>query len=497
MTQSRAGWLCSHCGHIEATKAPLPQLPNQTVAPATEASPTEPFRAKPAPIMGVSGSDGGLKDEDLLAVDQILAKFGEHTELAADEENPGEKAEAKAPAQAVKAPIQAEADTESKPIPATQPEPITKLTPEHETAAASRPDAPAKAVVKLKPQVEPSAAKPQPEPKNPGTVARSKARAKGIAATDMHLTIAGITPGPETTFTGPSPVAALVPPPPPPAPEANPKDQESRPESQPAGREPEATLAPKPEPKPEPSPESKPEPKPEPKSEPEPALVPASPLGPTPQPLETPKPTGDAVIGQDAPAEPAAKKPLTPETHPKPVDHKTVIASIIAGFVLILVGLTAYFALATPGHPFALLTPTTPTPSPAPEASTTPSAAPSVTPTPTPAPTAATRDAERKTSFNKYLSAYRGTISNGFYAVTPPSVNVSQTDPTTTKAYVIATELPAASVLGTVYYLAGYQCTNEQTATKQATPGKTSTKYVALAMYLETTGKLFCQNINQ
>ena len=100
-------------------------------------------------------------------------------------------------------------------------------------------------------------------------------------------------------------------------------------------------------------------------------------------------------------------------------------------------------------------------------------------------------------SFAKYLTAYRATISNGFYAVTPPQISVSQSDPTTSKPYVIAAELPAASVLGTLYYLPGFQCTNEQTATKQSNPGKTSTRYVALATYLEASGKLYCQNINQ
>lgn len=455
MTQSRAGWLCSHCGHIEATKTPLPPLPNQPAEPETTSVP-EPFRAKAAPIVG-GGSNSDVKDEDLLAVDQILAKFGEHSSPTGDTSDP-------------------------------------------------------------EPELEPKAAAPAATT----SAARSKARAKGIAATDMHLSVAGITAGPETTFTGPSPVAALEPPPPPPPalkseeskpefkPEPKPEpapdpEPEAEVESEPeAESKPESTPVPEHEPKPEPKSETEPDPKsepksetePDPKSEPhsEPTLVPASPLGPNPEPLETPAhPEVPAPVADNAPAVPAVKAPLTPETHPKPVDHKTVIASIIAGFVLILVGLTAYFALATPGRPFAMLLPATPTPTPAPTVTATPEP----TPTATPVPTATTRDADRKVSFGKYLTAYRATISNGYYAVTPPTVSASQTDPTTGKAYVIATELPTASVLGTLYYLPGYQCTNEQTATKQSNPGRTSTRYVALATYLEATGKLYCQNINQ
>lgn len=443
MTQSRAGWLCAHCGHIEATNTPLPNLPNQAPTPSVTV-PTEPYRAKSAPSVGNGGGDGAVKDEDLLAIDQVLAKFSE--QVAESAENAEEEPDAK---------------------PETKPE-----------------------------------TKPAPPPAA-STAARAKARAKGIAATDMHLSVAGITSGPDSTFTGPTPVAALVPPVvvPKPEPEPEPKPEpepEPTPEPTPAPApkpEPEPTKEPEPKlaEEPKPDPEPKPEPKPEPDSEPQ--LVPASPLGPNPEPLA--QPTAAPGVAHDAPVTPSAdtaeRQPLTPETHPKPLDHKTIIAAVIAGFVLILVGLTAYFALATPGHPFAKLIPESATPTPEPLTSVTPTP----TPTPAPTPTASTRDAERKMSFAKYLTAYRATISNGFYAVTPPQISVSQSDPTTSKPYVIAAELPAASVLGTLYYLPGFQCTNEQTATKQSNPGKTSTRYVALATYLEASGKLYCQNINQ
>jgi hypothetical protein len=128
----------------------------------------------------------------------------------------------------------------------------------------------------------------------------------------------------------------------------------------------------------------------------------------------------------------------------------------------------------------------TPASSPAPTA--TPESTLSTAPaTPAPAANSAAADEQRKADLASYVAAYKATAKNGYYAVTPPAVSVTATDPATGQAYVVA-KTDAAAV-GQIKYWPGGSCTGPA-----KTPGATGTKYLALQTVL-SDASVYCLDV--
>jgi hypothetical protein len=156
-----------------------------------------------------------------------------------------------------------------------------------------------------------------------------------------------------------------------------------------------------------------------------------------------------------------------------------------------MVGFTAFLAFSKPGQPFAALFGGTTTSTPVPLKASSNTRAPTITPSATPsAQVAADRDAKRKADLALFVTAFRTNPGGGVYNTLPPTVTVATTDPTTRQAYIVTTD--ALTTVGKIQYLAGYNCTG-----KVATPGKTSTKYLAITTMLETSTAPYCLVVNQ
>ncbi len=114
---------------------------------------------------------------------------------------------------------------------------------------------------------------------------------------------------------------------------------------------------------------------------------------------------------------------------------------------------------------------------------------PDATPAPIPPTTGASdRDTQRKINLAAYAAAYKATAQNGFYAVNPPTVGVTATDPATGQAYVIGKSVSAA--LGQIQYKPGGRCSGVS-----VTPGASGTRYLALLTTLETTTTQYCLDV--
>lgn len=526
-------------------KVPVAGESNDTPAQEAAADEAKPAEAETAPDVTVSSS-GEVGDE------AEKSKEPEKPEEAKEPEKPEEPKESEKTAEAEpEKPAESEAESDSK---AEEPKadasgatPLVihhrprhhkadaddaddkddkptrgkKSDPELEVpaAVASVTDHPDAAELKAE---EPKPEEPKPEEskaeevekaEEPKTEETPAAEPKGVSATDMHARAQA----PDEPFTGPTPAAALGGTSQPETAPAEPAEPTTPAETPAVDTSDMPTpnvsvshdeAAPASESAPAPAPESAPAPEAAPASEPTPSPAPApsepAPSEPAPTSDPVPAPVADtapASMPSPAPATSAAPTPapLQPVTHPRPMDKKMVLSTVGAIVVLGLVAVTAFFAFATPGKPFSALFPdaATPTASPQVKAESTITPLASGTPVASAAP-AANADAQRKADLAKYVEAYRATITNGYYATNPPAVTVSATDPKTGQPYkVVAAESGAnGNVAGAINYMAGYQCNPDGTAKKVATPGKTSTRYVALSVYLEAGG-LACQNVNQ
>jgi hypothetical protein len=215
---------------------------------------------------------------------------------------------------------------------------------------------------------------------------------------------------------------------------------------------------------------------------------------------EEPKSAPEALVAETAPGTTApptlplnGKPPLTPHTHPRPVNAKAIALVVIIFAIAAIVFGVGYAQKFLNHKPAATATPT---PSPSPSVSISPStspspstsASPSSSPSATPTPSASANDAQRKTDLATYVTAYKATASGGYYSTNPPKVNVSATDPSTHQAYTIITTPPTTP--GQIQYKAGGQCGGPG-----ITPGKSSTRYVALYTKLESSATPYCLDV--
>lgn len=384
--------------------------------------------------------------------------------------------------------------------------------PDEAPAAQSAPEpsvteAPAEAA--SEPAVEPEAA-PAAEPDAAPTVAETEPEPAAEPASE---------PEPETQ----PDVAPAAEPSAESAPEIEPTP-ESEPSSEPASE-----PQPQPESQPEPEPQSEPAAEPSveavpaevaptevapteppatpslPESEPVSELQPVTGLGsatevaPTMPPAPAQVPVADAPsvaasVAQMAPAapgQPPTGRTVTPVTHPKPIDRKIVLIAMVGGAILIALAVLVYFMFAAPSAGKS----GDATPSPTTAAVTESHSAvlgADATPTPLADPVGgpAARDAQRKTDLGRIADAYRVTAKNGFFATIPPAISVAPSDPATQQPYKLITS--GTPVLGSIGYLAGQQCSGQQ-----VTPGKSSTRFVALTIALETDPAPYCLNLNK
>ena len=226
------------------------------------------------------------------------------------------------------------------------------------------------------------------------------------------------------------------------------------------------------------------------------------PAEPVPAPVETSAvpeapfiPAEPAVaVASEAPVPTPAKEPLLAVTHPEGSSPKKVIM-IVGGLVIVTcatlaayyftssdsvkkVGQNANVSRETPaagkGESAAAL-----------DSTATPS--PSVAATPN-ASSAQARDLKRKADIAAYAAAVKAAATNGYYPTAAPGISGAIVDPTTGKSYAVATT-PAAN-LGTIQYLAGGKCN-----APSVTPGKTSTRFIALSTKLETDSAPYCLDV--
>jgi len=199
-------------------------------------------------------------------------------------------------------------------------------------------------------------------------------------------------------------------------------------------------------------------------------------------------------IASAAPAPTPAKEPLLAMTHPEGSSSKKVIM-IVGGLVIVTCAtLAAYYftssssakkvgqnanvsketSAAGAGESAATLDKTA---TPSPSAAATPNAS-----------SAQARDLKRKADLAAYAAAVKAAATNGYYPTAAPGISGAVVDPTTGKSYAVATT-PAAN-LGTIQYLAGGKCN-----APSVTPGKTSTRYIALSTKLETDSAPYCLDV--
>ncbi len=226
-----------------------------------------------------------------------------------------------------------------------------------------------------------------------------------------------------------------------------------------------------------------------------PVPAPVAPVGVVPEVPVAPMPVAVASevplpVVEAAPAAPV-KAPLIAKTHPEPSSAKTVMMIVGALVIVTCATVAAYYFTtaksakkvgqnANPTVDTALAQATS---QPAVlEASTPP--APVVTPD---ASSAQVRDAKRKADLAAYAATVKAAGSNGFYPTSAPALPSQLTDPTSGKAYAVSVQ-PAA--LGQIQYNAGGQCDGSS-----ITPGRTSTRYIALLTMLEGDPTLYCLNV--
>jgi hypothetical protein len=216
----------------------------------------------------------------------------------------------------------------------------------------------------------------------------------------------------------------------------------------------------------------------------------SAPGAPTISELASGEPT-PAPVGDVQPGETGNKDPLIAKTHPQ--GNSGRMLTVVAGLVTLglagagayaftspgtpLVGVLHYGAKATPSPTVAIVT-----------ASPAASESPSPTASAAPAADPTANNAQRQTDLAKYVAAYRATAVSGYFKTKPPAVSVSATDPSSNQAYTIVTTKPMAT--GQIYYWAGGQCGGAG-----FTPGKTSTKYLALETLLEGQTTPVCLDV--
>jgi hypothetical protein len=104
-----------------------------------------------------------------------------------------------------------------------------------------------------------------------------------------------------------------------------------------------------------------------------------------------------------------------------------------------------------------------------------------------PAVSSAAYDNQRMSDLAQYAAAYRAVSPQGFYAIAPPAVTVTATDPSTHAPYAVSTSAPTA--VGQIQYKPGGACTGPG-----RTPGRTGSRYLALYTLLET-GSTYCLDV--
>jgi len=253
-----------------------------------------------------------------------------------------------------------------------------------------------------------------------------------------------------------------------------------------------APTAPETTPGPETTPDTEPALVPEPASTPEPTpeATPAPETSEVTPTLEPQTATASVADAQNAaPIADSAKPPLQPTTHPRPLSSGT-IAKIAAASVVLLVlgGAVAYASVAKPAA-MSWLTglKATPAPSPSPTPTPAPVLGAEVTPTPAPA-VPVNQNAQRIEAVAAYKAAYLATAVNGFFDTVPPAVAVSAVEPSTGKAYVVSKIVPTA--IGQIRYWPGGVCSGPA-----KTPGTTGTKYLALQILLEGSTTPYCVEV--
>ena len=225
-------------------------------------------------------------------------------------------------------------------------------------------------------------------------------------------------------------------------------------------------------------------------------------VAPTPPPVpevhDAPVPAAEPVVTSNIPAAPTAKEPLIAKTHPQASSAKTVMMVVGALVIVTCATLAAYYFTTSKSSDKVSQNESATKQSSADAAdesvavldnSATPTPTPTATPVATPdAASAQARDLKRKTDLAAYAAVVKAAATNGYYPTAAPAVSGTALDPTTGKSYAVATTL--AANLGSIRYLAGGKCT-----APSVTPGKTSTRFIALYTKLETDSAPYCLDV--
>jgi len=533
MVQSRAGWMCLSCGHLEnaggtpATSEPTvsgqggdtkpaddkpadPEQPVATPAPpwaqASSGSTDQPDPAsdtddaaadKPATDSTENHDDASVTDvvdsskaADLAAVEQAVAQAQSNSEPEAESNDESAASDAQPTTEPNAQSSDENADIHDKPADLEvkdggqadknpSPEPDVDKPANEDTDQSKNDDA-----ADVKPDAE---AKPDPgisdvkpdDAKTPNDTSDTEPPVHSDDS-DKHVAAAA----------GPASRAATEDPAPPLEKSADTDHSDAMPgldvPSKPANEDTTgSTQSPAPE---APAPEQT-------TSTPPPTETPAAPVNDA----QSPSPANDAPAAKtsadqptatpaaDPPATPAAtaaptngKPPLQPETHPKKHKFHLFGMSLVAAVAFGTSCLAMYSAFTAPSHSasnnsaHAVLGAATVAPNP----SDTPAPTPSATPTASTAPAVATDD-QTKADLAAYATAYQGAAASGYFPTNPPAVS-----PQTSRPYTVITAAP--TVPGQVYYQAGGVC-----GAPAHTPGRTGTRYLSLTTLL-STGNPYC-----
>lgn len=219
-----------------------------------------------------------------------------------------------------------------------------------------------------------------------------------------------------------------------------------------------------------------------------PALVPTAPLSPVPEAPVSPMPVAVATeaplpVAEAAPAAPV-KAPLIAKTHPEPSSVKSAMM-IVGALVIVTLATVAAYYFTTAKSAKKVGQNANPTVDTEVAQAT---AQPAVLDASTPDTSSAqARDAKRKSDLAAYAATVKAAGSDGFYPTSAPTLPSQLTDPTSGKAYAVSVQ-PAA--LGQIQYNAGGQCDGSS-----ITPGRTSTRYIALLTKLEGDPTPYCLNV--
>ena len=437
MIQSKAGWLCVECGHIE-------MLTDDDMAKAVAAIPAPPeVLASPAPAAVAVEPEAKPESENIPEPEQPAEPLAEPTAEPVAEAKVAPRPRAKRlqphhndhdnEAKAASKPAEHTAEP-SVPVPLIDISSIVGDVPAPESTVIDIPpvESPEKvlqeSIAEIEKTPEPETT-PEPTPEV-GSKSNPAAYVEPQTAPSSSPAVASVVPAAETPAPGTTPTPET-------------------PQLTPAPETPQLTPAP-----------------------------------------ENPAPTSpEAPLPALAPTPDSVKPPLQPVTHPRPLSSKAVaIIAVVCATLLILGGAVAYAAVAKPAA-MSWLTGSKPTPAPAPASTPTPTPVLAAEVTPTPAPAVpVNQNAQRIEAVAAYKAAYLATAQNGFFSVTAPAVAISAVEPSTGKAYVVTKTVP--TVLGQIHYWPGGVCSGPA-----KTPGTTGTKFLALQVLLVGNPTPYCVEV--